>query len=564
MIKFPFPTLLLLHALCGATESKEALPSSPDCASSKFKSPIIPGTTILSITAEERRNISASSPIATVPGLDICDIKVTLTHPGANDTVLVQTWLPLNTEDWNGRFQATGGGGHATGLFDFWLGPAVKAGYSASSTDGGHQLDLGDISWALNPDRSVNWPLLQNFATRSLADMVLVGKSLTHQYFGRLPHHSYWDGCSQGGRQGFAIAQRYPDLLDGIYAYAPAIKYVDIAMGDFWAQIVMREEEYLMSQCEFQYFTDKAIEECDMLDGVRDGIIEDPAICKFRPESLVGQKATCDGADVKITKKMATIVRKVHEGPSTRFGHHFWHGLPYGAPTRGIANITIHGDGVRSQNPFIVSQSWIQNLLLKDPSFNTSKLTLSDYFALSAYNTERYSWLLNSDNPNLTPFRDAGGKILTWHGTNDELIPYQSSIQYREHVEAEMGGAKEVNDFYRLFLAPGVEHCGRGVGPVPIDPLARLVEWVENSEPPEKLDAETTNKEGERITRELCMWPKKSVYMGIGDGKRASSWSCEGGYDDDEEEQLEGSEEFLSGLMDKLSGLGAQMGLKVS
>ena len=133
--------------------------------------------------------------------------------------------------------------------------------------------------------------------------------------------------------------------------------------------------------------------------------------------------------------------------------------------------------------------------------------------------------MLDADEPNLTHLQSSGTKLLTWHGTSDPLIPYQSTVQYRKRVEMSMGGAHEVDKFYRLFLAPGVEHCAYGNGPVPVDPLSALVNWVESEQPPETIEAETVTYEGDRVSRDLCAWPGVTRYMGIGDAKRASSWS---------------------------------------
>jgi hypothetical protein len=550
-------------ALTSSATAEGNAESTLRCDASSFKDPIVPGAKILSITAEGKQNVSSipMGAIASVSGVELCAVNVRLTHPGTEDDVLVQTWLPLAHDAWNGRFQATGGGGFATGFADVFLGPAVKDGYAASATDGGHQGHPGDVSWGLNKDRSVNWNLLHNFASRSLADQIYVGKSITEQFFGKAPHHSYWNGCSTGGRQGYLVAQKYPGLLDGIYAFAPAISFVNLVMGDFWPQVVMKEEGALMTNCEFGAFFDKALEECDILDGVRDEVIEDPEVCNFDPQTLVGQKIECDGDTIEITKQMATVARKLLEGPKIPFGQPLWHGFAHGTSLISTANISVNAEGVRQQNPFMISKAWIQNLVFKDPGFNVSQITYSDFFAAWAQSSEQYSWLIDTFNTDLSAFRDAGGKLLTWHGTSDPLIPYQNTVQYRERVESGMGGNKAVNDFYRLFLAPGVNHCGHGTGPVPTDLLQPLVDWVEKGEPPETLAAETIDKNGEKVSRDLCLWPAKSKYMGHGDGKRASTWTCVGGADG--EEHLGEARDFIGGLKDRLKQVGLDLGLSI-
>jgi hypothetical protein len=167
-------------------------------------------------------------------------------------------------------------------------------------------------------------------------------------------------------------------------------------------------------------------------------------------------------------------------------------------------------------------------LLLKDPTFDVLNLTTSQFFALWAQANEEYGWILDTDNSDLSAFRDTGAKLLSWHGISDATIPYQNTVMYRQRVEIEMGGTKAVDDYFRLFLAPGVGHCGLGVGPVPIDPLGSLRDWVEKGEPPETLTSETTNLGGELVTRNLCRYPRRPRYLATGDINVASSWGCEG------------------------------------
>lgn len=164
--------------------------------------------------------------------------------------------------------------------------------------------------------------------------------------------------------------------------------------------------------------------------------------------------------------------------------------------------------------------------VLLPPDVALSSLTLLDYFALWAQASAEWQWAIQTESIDLTALRDSGTKLLTWHGTTDDAIPHEDTVKYRKGVQRSMGGADKVDDFYRLFLAPGIGHCALGRGPLPIDPLAALVDWVEKGEAPEFLDAATVNDSGETITRQLCKWPAKPVYMGVGDPKKASSWTC--------------------------------------
>ncbi|KAF2124041.1 tannase-domain-containing protein [Dothidotthia symphoricarpi CBS 119687] len=529
----PFVHATPAYATPGQNEESDV--ASPRCDSSAFSKPDLGShIEILSFSAVHQSNYTSVRGSPILPALNelsFCQVQVYLTHKGTNDKVLVEVWLPSTHDNWNGRFQATGGAGFATGMFSAQLGVAVQNGWAAVSTDGGHDPDLaktGDASWALNEDRSIDWNLFNNFATRSVVEQIAVGKNITEQYFGKKPHHSYWNGCSTGGRQGYAIAQRYPHLVDGILANAPAISFAHFVTGEFHPQITMKLLDTYMSKCELEYFRWQAIERCDMLDGVRDGMLEDPEACDFDPNGLVGDTIECDGAEVQITKSMAQLVIEIQKGfPAS--GPRVWQGLAPGVPMDALAGISVSSEGVRSQRPFPISSSWLKNFLLRDESFNLSSLEMPQFVELFAQASYEYGAILNADNPDLSALQMSDTKLLTWHGLNDQLIPFQNTVAYRKRVEGAMGGAQAVDDYYRLFLVPGVQHCGGGDGPVPTDPLAALITWVEDGQPPETLDAETTTEYGETITRELCAWPAKSKYMGIGDAKRASSWSCEGG-----------------------------------
>ncbi|PSN73264.1 tannase and feruloyl esterase [Corynespora cassiicola Philippines] len=521
------------------------------CSDSSFRLSNVPGATVLSITTEEKKNVNTSALPPLIPGandVSFCGVKVYVTHPGTNDKVLIETWLPLTQEAWNGRFQGVGGGGFATGLFEFGLGPAVQAGYAASSTDGGHPVDFIDATWLLNEDKSINYGLLNNFIAKSVADMILVGKILAEQFYGKKPHHSYFSGCSQGGRQGYALAQRYPGLVDGILASAPALKFPGVVMAALWPHVAMRESGVLVSNCEFEWFDKKVMEACDILDGVIDGVIGDPDACDFDLLALVGESLECSGHAIEVTLPMAEMVQKVRSGPKTPFGTVIWPGLAYGTSMKSLVNVSIDATGMRIMQPQTFLDNWVKVSLLKDLSFNTSALTYTEYLALWAQTEEEYSWIANCDSPDLSGFYEKGGKLLSWHGTSDSSIPYQTTTAYYDRVKTLTGGVVAVDEFYRLFLAPGVEHCGLGAGAAPANALEQLVKWVEESEGPETLEADKIEEKGQIVKKNLCRYPKRLKYLGLGDAKQASNWGCEeiDGYEDTN------NEGYLGSFKDKL------------
>jgi hypothetical protein len=436
-----------------------------------------------------------------------------------NDRVKVTVWLPIS--GWTGRFQGTGGGGYAMTMNDAGLAVAVKGGYAAASTDGGHDQDTeSPASWALGPDGHVNQGLLQNFASRSLHDMAVAGKAVTAQYYGRPAKYSYWDGCSTGGRQGVMEAQRYPDDYDGISAAAPAVNWDRFIPATLWPQIVMQQEHNFPTQCEFSAFQHAAIAACDKNDGVADGVVDLPKSCDYNPYRLVGTKIVCDGKEITISRADAEVVRKIWEGSPQ------YYGLNESTPLSGHANTVTGPDGKTVGQPFRIGETWVQYFLKEDPNFDIATITYRDFERLFRKSQAKYNEIIGTDDPDLSAFRASGGKMITWHGTDDSLIPYQGTVEYLQRVQRAMGGASTVDNFYRVFLAPGADHCFGGTGPFPFDPLATVVDWVEKGKVPDTLPAQTLDG---TTTRNLCHYPLVARYNGHGDPKSADSYTCRRG-----------------------------------
>jgi len=305
------------------------------------------------------------------------------------------------------------------------------------------------------------------------------------------------------------VAQKYPNDFDGILANAPAIYWSSLDPSGIWPQVVMHEFNTFPSFCEYEHFINAAIDACDMLDGVQDGVIMDPLSCPFNPHSLIGSTITCSNTSVTITAATASVVQNILSGPQAPNGASLWPGLTPSTPLHILANASV---------PFPISANWIRYFVLKQPQFNISSITSSDFAWLFAQSMAEYGWIMDAANPDLSVFRASGGKLLTWHGTVDPLITVANTLRYRHRVEDEMGGTSAVDEFYRLFLAPGVEHCGCGKGPVPVDALEKLVKWVEEGKEPENLRAETVDVDGSAVKRKLCKYPAKPRWNGKGDG----------------------------------------------
>ncbi|MEV4078431.1 tannase/feruloyl esterase family alpha/beta hydrolase [Nonomuraea fuscirosea] len=512
-----------VYAPIGASAYTGSSASAPfTCSSIKVHAPA--GTKVESVTP-----VSQAAGTVTVPGElggsvpDVpayCDVTVVLTHPGDGDHAKVRVWLPAT--GWNGRFQALGGSAYAAGDNGLGMAAAVKQGYAAATTDAGVG-EARDTSWALNSRGQVNTALLENFADRSQHETAVVGKEVVDEVYGKAASYSYFNGCSTGGRQGYMAAQRHPDDFDGILATAPAINWDEFEVATLWPQVVMNEEHTYPTTCEFKAFNEAALKACDKLDGAKDGLIEAPERCTYDPRRLIGTKVECDDAEETITAADAAVVRKIWDGPRTSSGKKLWYGLPIGADFAYLADTDTDDNGNVKGAPFVVPAAWVSTFVKKQPSFDTSTLTYRQFAQVFMQSQAEYGEVIGTDDPDLSAFRKAGGKLLTWHGQADQLIPTQGTVDYRKRVEREMGGSNRVDDFYRLFLAPGTAHCGL-TGKA--DGLGALTTWVEQGKAPETLTATLTNAYGQTLTRDLCRYPLVSRYNGHGDVAAAGSYRC--------------------------------------
>ncbi|QNP75469.1 tannase/feruloyl esterase family alpha/beta hydrolase [Streptomyces roseirectus] len=521
----PLMAAVCLPTASADTQGTAAATPSP-CSSMAVKAPA--GTEVESVTAVRRPGgtIEGDGLLGgTVSGVPaFCEVTVTLTHPGDGDHARVQTWLP--EQRWNGRFQAIGGSAYRAGDNGVGLGTAVKNGYAVTTTDAGVG-DVLDTGWALDGEGRVDTALLENFASRSQHEAAAVGKEVVASVYGKSAAYSYFTGCSTGGRQGYTEAQRHPGDYDGILADAPAISWDEFEVATLWPQVVMNNEKTYPADCELDAFTAAAVKACDPQDGVRDGFVNDASRCDFDPRRLIGTKVVCHGKELTISAADAAVVRKIWDGPRTATGKKLWPGVPVGADLKGLAaTSTPDADGNVKGTPFPVPAAWVAIWLKKDPSFDVSTITYSQFTELFRQSRAEYDEIIGTDDPDLSAFRDLGGKLLTWHGQTDQFIPTQGTVTYRRQVEREMGGTEKVDDFYRLFLAPDTDHCGLNGADGSADGLAALAAWVERGEAPRTLPATLVDSAGEHADRNLCGYPRVSRYRGHGDPALASSFRC--------------------------------------
>lgn len=554
----PLVLATLVVSLFGTVQSL-AVKRSPAILCESIPVPDLLGVSAISVSATERYDIFLNidtyfpdgvlpiigNPVLQNATINVCEVNVTYTHAGVNDNVTVHMYLPL--DNWNGRFQANGGGGFYAGYAGPGLAPAAFHGYATANSDTPDVADYygtprglkGGLLTPLTPATDfgfankevINQGQWADFASRGLHEMAVIGKAVTASFYGTPPKYSYYTGCSTGGRQGYTIVQRYPNDFDGVLANAPGIYWNPLMISFLWPMVPMMEANIFLSRCQLQAFDRGFISECDGLDGVIDGIVGDLNNCTFNPSSMVGQNISCDGRDWTVSEAEADIVRKIHGGVTTKSGRRLWFGYNYGT-TLTVVNTTVLDNGTIVPGVNIIPATWIPYFLQGDPSFDVLSLTLDDVVELFAQTSIQWGGSIGSDITDITAFRDAGGKFLTWHGLADENVPSNATVYYRTLVEGIMGGNDLVNEWYRTFFAPGAGHCGSnsGYGPVPTDSFAALVDWVEKGIAPETLPAAYTDANGREWKKNLCPFPKVARYNGKGDPTLAGSYSCADSY----------------------------------
>jgi hypothetical protein len=452
---------------------------------------------------------------AVLPAVPFCEVEVTVTHgsphvdqlPADNEHVWI--WLP---DAWNGRFEAVGGGGWRASLGAGEMAPPLGKGYAVASSDAG----LPVAETAAHPmlvDGRFDWQLFENFAYRSIHETALIAKSAIGTYYGGAPDYSYWSGCSNGGRQGLMAAQRFPTDFNGILAESPALYGPGpLNMSDAQPSILENQSfGQLMPPCKFRAMNQAVVAACDGLDGLADGLISNPPACNYRGalQQLVGTTTSCG----PITEQDVDVAIAIMDGPRTWQGDFLWYGWPAGVDlSTGVAEFM---DG-----------SALATFAARDPSFDWTTVSVKD-LVTNLYRKMNQGRLqvLETADPNLAAFAAAGGKVIMWHGWADAIVPVEQSIRYYNEVTGVSGA--ETPSFARLFLAPGVNHCGGGYGPAPADPFSSLVSWVEHGSAPDMLPAVQRNAAGQVTrSRPLCTYPAVAIYNGTGDPNVAASFTC--------------------------------------
>jgi len=425
--------------------------------------------------------------------------------PTHDSDINIEVWLPLGTS-WNGSFVAYGNGGWTGSISFASLADGVRRGYATGMTDTGHQ--GGSARFAMgHPEKLVD------FGHRSIHELAVTGKMLTGAFYASEPEHSFWNGCSAGGRQGLKAAQVYPEDFDGIVAGAPGLMWTGRATQAIWiAQATSAGHDTALPSEKFSLIHDAVLATCDVLDGAQDGILEDPRQCSFDPATLACSTGD-DASSCLSPGQVATVQRIYSDVRNPRTGEVYFPGHEPGSE---LGWRTMAG-----ANPFGPGLDLYRYVVFEDEDWDFTTLNFDSHVeqALEA------DAAADALDPNLKAFYDRGGRIIQYHGWNDPQISPRVSSMYYENVIDTLGEA-QVREHHRLFMVPGMAHCGGGEGTSDFDMLDALEEWVATDTAPDSVHASRIVDGRVDRTRPLCAYPAVARYDGSGSIDEASNFSC--------------------------------------
>jgi feruloyl esterase len=367
-----------------------------------------------------------------------------------------------------------------------------------------------DGSFALgHPEKVVD------FGYRAVHEMTVKAKAIGAAYYDKSAQYSYWNGCSSGGKQGLKEAQRYPNDYDGIIAGAPANYWTHLTAATVWVGAATHKDEAsFIPPAKYRVIHEAVVKACDAVDGLKDGLIDDPRRCHFDPKTV-----ECPGADAPtcLTAPQVEAVKKIY-GPATnpRTKEAIFPGLEPGSEL---------GWGLMAggKEPSEIGMAEFRNIVYHDANWDWRTFDFDKGVALAEKVDNK---TITANDPNLKPFFSHGGKLLMYHGWTDPLIAPENSINYYTSVLDKMGGVSKAGDSIRLFMVPGMDHCGGGEGPNVFDSVSVMEQWVEKGNPPAQIVASHTAAGQADRTRPLCTYPQVARYKGSGNIDEAASFVC--------------------------------------
>jgi feruloyl esterase len=465
----------------------------------------MPGTLIT--IAEEISGSFRPGPGAPMTVPSMCRVAGTITP-----AIRFEVWLPDN---YNGRFQAVGGGGLAGSISHSAMVTAVNDGFASASTDTGHRST--DSLWLGDRQRR------EDYGYRAIHETTLKAKAIIDMYYGSQPEFSYFNGCSTGGRQGLMEAQRFPDDYDGIVSGAPVNTFTRLHIGQLWtAHATLKKPGAALTAADLMLVTDAVMKQCDANDGVEDGVLTDPRTCDFNPRDLV-----CRGrsGDTCLAEPKVEALEMIYGGAiNPRTGEQIYPGLEPGSEVAQPGN-PGWGMIMNGRSPFAIDIPVLGGMGFENNDWDWRTFDFDQDVALI---NAKLAHVLDAIDPDLRDFKAQGGKLIVYHGWNDPGVMPQRTIDYYNEIIAfadratGSDGTAFTEEFMRLYMMPGMGHCRGGVAPDQADFVSSLVDWVENDRAPDRIIAST--RDGS-VTRPLCPHPEVAVYR-RGDSNDAASFVC--------------------------------------
>jgi feruloyl esterase len=432
---------------------------------------------------------------------------------------------------WNTRFYMIGNGGHAGEALDdpgrvSQRNGALRLGFAFAQTNTGHDArkEPGGTFVLSNPQKAID------YAYRAVHLTATTAKDITKEYYGKPVSYAYWNSCSNGGRQGMIEAQRYPEDFDGIVANAPWVDQTGFTIGAMWNQKALAD--VALTAPKLALVASKVMEKCDAIDGLKDGLIDDPRKCAFNPARDVPacpagkDDATC------LTSAQANAIAKVYSGPVSNGKPYFTGFMPGseavttglfgGGSGSGWLNVIVATQPGAKPADFNLAENTMRYLVHKPPKPEYDYNTFN--FNRDIRMLDEWSKLADAKDPDLSKFRNRGGKIVMTYGWADTILQPMMGVNYYEQALAKNG--PRTPEFFRLFMVPGMAHCSGGIGPDRHDAVTAVINWVEKGQAPASMIASRVVNNQTVRTRPLCPYPQVARYSGKGSIDDAANFSC--------------------------------------
>jgi pimeloyl-ACP methyl ester carboxylesterase len=499
-----------------------------------------PNTTIMTAqTVPAGTFVTPTVPPQTITGLPQFCRVAGFTTPTSDSHIDFEVWVPES--GWNLKYLQVGCGGFCGSISYSAMAEPLRRGYAAAATDDGHEASGVDASWAVGHPQKV-----VDFGYRSLKETTDVAKDIIMAFESSSPRRSYFMGCSDGGREALMEAQRYPQDFDGIVAGSPANYWTHLFAGFIWNQKALAATSTGdLSQADLNVVSNAMLAQCAGHDGGlgTDPFLNNPLACRFNPAKL------------SLTPDKVEAVTKIFSGPAGIFPGYRVGGDEASNPVNWPTWLTDSGNPANALQG-LFGDNYFQFIVFPNSGWTPDTFSIAE----NAHQADvRTAAILNSTDPNLRPFESHGGKLIQYVGWGDTAISPENDINYLNAVTREIGSHEETGDFYRLFMVPGMGHCGGGPGPnafgqgvngpTPSDAaddiLSALDQWVERHDAPDKIVAtkyvNDDPTQGIAFQRPLCPFPQFAKYKGTGSTTSAASFACVKPDHDDDRDDREAS-----------------------